>query len=541
MSHLSKKFHSLLHLLACRSSIIYNQPRRHGSHQMPERLKGIATATTPNFYEMVEFNFHVAAKLVEDKLVQDLVCTKGVRISEKHAKSVVRGVLDLLCDCVAILEVHFPIKRDDGRHEVIEGYRVHHSAHRQPVKGGTRFSMSVNRDEVKALAALMTFKCACVDVPFGGAKAGIKINPKKYSVSELERITRRFCLELTKKGFLGPGIDVPAPDMGTGPREMSWMADTYAKTIGYNDLNNHSVVTGKPINQGGIHGRTPATGKGLFYGTEAIINNAKYMDKIGLKTGFKGKTCIVQGFGNVGIHSARYFHRAGTKIIGVIETDGAIFNPDGIVPEDLEDHLLTKGTIQGYPKAEKFDGDLMIHPCDILIPAACELVITSENAPKIQAKIIPEAANGPVTPAADAILIKRNILVIPDLFVNAGGVTVSYFEWLKNLNHVSFGRLHFKYERDSNFHLLQSVQESLEKKLGGSVPVKPSDAFMKRIEGAGEKDIVNSGLEHTMERSAKAIIATAEKYDLGLNFRVAAYINAVEKIFSTYNEAGLTF
>ncbi len=319
------------------------------SWEIPERLVTIPQERNPNFNSMVEYYFHKACVIAEDSLYQQLHRSK---ISEDQKIKRVHGILRIMETSAHVLELTFPVQRDNGDIEVIYASRAQHSHHRSPCKGGIRFSEEVDSDEVKALASLMTYKNACVDVPFGGGKAGVKINPREYSEGEKERITRRLAIELSKKGFLGPGVDVPAPDVGTGEMEMSWIADTYRNTIGFNDLNASGCVTGKPIHQGGIHGRISATGRGVFHGLDNFIKEAHFMALIGSTPGWGGKTFIVQGFGNVGFHTARYLVRAGATFIGVVEHDGALINHDGMDPSDLNNYKIDNGTINGYPGAK---------------------------------------------------------------------------------------------------------------------------------------------------------------------------------------------
>jgi glutamate dehydrogenase (NAD(P)+) len=340
--------------------------------------------------------------------------------------------------CNSLLRVNFPLHRDDGSTEVIRGYRAQHSHHRLPCKGGIRFSDEVDLQEVEALASLMTYKCAIVDVPYGGAKGGIAINPRKYSVHELEMITRRYTMELKKYGFIGPGVDVPAPDVGTGAREMSWIKDTYTMLYGMDDVSASACVTGKPLSQGGIQGRTEATGLGLYYATRDFLADEAFCRSARITPGIAGKTVIVQGFGNVGYYAAKFFQEHGAKVLGVVEYNGGVFNAKGLDIEALKKHQASAKSLLGFAGAQRELGAeaamaLLEEPCDILVPAALEKQITKHNAPRIQARIVSEGANGPTTPWAEEILNKKGTIVLPDMLMNAGGVTVSYFEWLKNL------------------------------------------------------------------------------------------------------------
>lgn len=444
-----------------------------------------------------------------------------------------KGILEQIKVCNSVYQLKFPVKLDDGSIEVIEAYRVQHSHHKAPCKGGIRFAAEVNQDEVMALAALMTYKCAIVNVPFGGGKGGIKINPRKYSAYELEKITRRYTSELIKKNFIGPGVDVPAPDYGTGEREMSWIVDTY-QTMKPGELDAAGCVTGKPITQGGVRGRREATGLGVFYGIREVLNMKDVMDKLGLTTGVKGKRVIVQGLGNVGYHTAKFFYESGAKIIALAEYEGAIWNNDGLDYEAVFQHRKATGSILNFPGATNFakSADALEMECDVLIPAALENVIDGENAPRIKAKIIGEAANGPLTPEADEVFAQKGILVIPDMFLNAGGVTVSYFEWLKNLSHVRYGRLEKRFTENQNNAILAQIE---------GATGKPVDDNVRKniLHGPDEEDLVYSGLEETMISSVNEVMDCWKKNPAIPDMRTASYVVAIDKVAQTYVELGI--
>jgi glutamate dehydrogenase (NAD(P)+) len=443
------------------------------------------------------------------------------------------GILEQIKACNSVLQVRFPLKRDDGSIEVIEAYRVQHSHHKSPCKGGVRFSDAVNQDEVMALASLMTYKCAIVNVPFGGAKGGIKINPKKYSTYELEKITRRYTAELVKKNFIGPGIDVPAPDYGTGEKEMSWMVDTYI-SLKTGDIDALGCVTGKPVSEGGVKGRKEATGLGVFFGVREVCNMPDIMKKLGLTDGIVGKRVIVQGLGNVGYHSAKFFREHGAIVVAIAEFEGAIYNAKGLNEEEVFQHRNATKSILNFPGATNVidSSEALEMDCDILIPAALENVINGDNAKRIKAKIIGEAANGPCTPEADEIFIQRGILCIPDMYLNAGGVTVSYFEWLKNLSHVRYGRLEKRFTENMNTHILAQIEE-----LSGKKVSEAERTFIKH--GPEEIDLVHSGLEETMIAATQEVMQIWKSNPAIPDMRTAAYVSAINKVAITYVELGI--
>ena len=464
-----------------------------------------------SFFESVEKSFDKAAKFTKwDK-----------------------GLLEQIKACNSIYSMKFPVKMDDGRIEVIEAYRIQHSQHKTPCKGGIRFSEAVNQDEVMALASLMTYKCAIVNVPFGGGKGGIKINPRQHSTYELEKITRRYTAELVKKNFIGPGIDVPAPDYGTGEREMSWIVDTYS-SLKPGEIDAAGCVTGKPISQGGVHGRKEATGLGVFFGIREVCNMTDVMQKAGLTVGVANKKVVVQGMGNVGYHSAKFFREGGAVVVAIAEYEGAIFKADGLNEEEVFQHRKKTGSILNFPGATNLakSSDALELECDILIPAALENVINGENAPNVKAKIIGEAANGPLTPEADEIFSARGILVVPDMYLNAGGVTVSYFEWLKNLSHVRYGRMEKRFQENMNKHILGQMETLA----GKEVTQKEKDYI---LHGADEIDLVHSGLEETMIGATREIMDIWKENPSIPDMRTAAYVCAINKVAISYVELGI--
>ncbi|KAG0084534.1 glutamate dehydrogenase [Podila epicladia] len=434
----------------------------------------------------------------------------------------------------SVLSVKFPVEIDEDTHVVIEGYRAQHSRHRLPSKGGIRFSDEVDLQEVEALASLMTFKCAVVDVPFGGAKGGVKLNPKKFTPAQLEKITRRYTMELCQKNFIGPGIDVPAPDVGTGPREMSWIMDTY-RQFNPQDVNAAGCVTGKPISQGGVRGRNEATGLGVYYGIREFLQYPEVQKLSGLNGDIAGKTVIVQGFGNVGYWAAKFFENNGAKIVGIAEHDCAAYDANGLDIEAIFKHRGEKGTFRGFGNAEIIDNAIKVmeRECDILIPAALERQIGLKNVKNIKAKIIGEAANGPITPEAHDYLVSQGKVVIPDLLLNAGGVTVSYFEWLKNLSHVRFGRMSRKWEEAGKDKLLSLVEANAGRQL------TPQERRAV-IHGAEEHELVYSGLEDTMIGACEETRATAATKGT-IDFRTAAMVNAIQKIATVTEQSGKMF
>jgi glutamate dehydrogenase (NAD(P)+) len=438
--------------------------------------------------------------------------------------------------CNSTYTVRFGVKLR-GKIQTFTGYRSVHSEHAEPVKGGIRYALSVDQNEVEALAALMTYKCALVEVPFGGSKGGLCIDPRAWDEEELERITRRFAFELIKRDLINPSQNVPAPDMGTGEREMAWIADQYHR-MNTTDIDARACVTGKPLEAGGIRGRVEATGRGVQYGIREFFRHAADKQEAGLEDGLGGKRVIIQGLGNVGYHAGKFLQEEDDcKIVGVIERDGAIINDNGLDIETLKSHINEHGGITNFPHGTYVENGIsaLEHDCDILIPAALESVITAVNAGRIKARFIVEAANGPITAGGDEILRNKGVVIMPDMYANAGGVTVSYFEWVKNLSHIRFGRMQRRQEEARQ----EMVIEALEKMTGKDFPNELRGAF---VSGADELTLVRSGLDDTMRGAYINMRETwhrLKRDDPSMDLRTAAYMISIERVVSAYRTLGL--
>ncbi|MEM8570842.1 MAG: Glu/Leu/Phe/Val dehydrogenase [Pseudomonadota bacterium] len=463
----------------------------------------------------------------------DFMFNRAVRLMDLSP-----GLEEKIRVCNSTYTVRFGV-RLRGSITTFTGYRSVHSEHMEPVKGGVRFSLGVSQNEVEALAALMTFKCALVEVPFGGSKGGLCIDPREWDEHEMELITRRFAYELAKRDLIHPSQNVPAPDMGTGEREMAWIVDQYRR-MNTTDINASACVTGKPLNAGGIAGRVEATGRGVQYSIQEFFRYPEDMKAAGLEGDLEGKRVIVQGLGNVGYHAAKFLSEEdGCKIVGVIERDGAIVNPNGIPIEFLRSHITATGGVKDFPRGTYVeDGSTVLEEdCDILVPAALESVINLSNADRIKAPLIVEAANGPVTAGADEILRKKGTIIIPDLYVNAGGVTVSYFEWVKNLSHIRFGRMQRRQEEAHNLMLVNEIDRILS--AAGS-EIGLSKAFRETfVRGAGELELVRSGLDDTMRTAYQSMREVWHGRKGVDDLRMAAYIVSISRVAASYRSKGL--
>ncbi len=469
-----------------------------------------------------EPGFRESVNLMFDRAVRHMNLSEGLVEKIKVANST--------------YTVRFGVKlRGDIR--TFTGYRSVHSEHSEPVKGGIRYALSVNQNEVEALAALMTYKCALVEVPFGGSKGGLCIDPREWDQDELERITRRFAFELIKRDLINPSQNVPAPDMGTGEQEMAWIADQYHR-MNTTDIDARACVTGKPLNAGGIRGRVEATGRGVQYAIRDFFRHPDDLEVAGLSKGMAGKRVIVQGLGNVGYHAAKFMQEEDECLItAVIERDGAIINEKGLDVETLFAHIKEHGGVAKYPhgKYEKDGSKVLEMECDILIPAALESVINLENADRIKTKLICEAANGPITAGGNEILRDKGVVIIPDMFANAGGVTVSYFEWVKNLSHIRFGRMQRRQEEARQ----EMVIEALEKMTGKSFPNELRGAF---VSGADELTLVRSGLDDTMRGAyadMRQLWLDKRKDDKEMDLRTAAFMISIQRVADSYRALGL--
>jgi glutamate dehydrogenase (NAD(P)+) len=441
--------------------------------------------------------------------------------------------------CNSTYTVRFGV-RLRGEIHTFTGYRSVHSEHMEPVKGGIRYAMGVNQDEVEALAALMTYKCALVEAPFGGSKGGLCIDPRQYEEHELEQITRRFAYELIKRDLINPAQNVPAPDMGTGEREMAWIVDQYAR-MNTTDINARACVTGKPLNSGGIQGRVEATGRGVQFALREFFRHPEDVAAAHLSGGLAGKRAVVQGLGNVGSHAARFLSTEDdVKVVGIIERDGGLWSDVGLDIQAVLDWMKAHGgSVKGFPGATYVENgaSLLEADCDFVVPAAMEGVINLSNADRIRAPLIIEAANGPITAGADAILRKKGTIIIPDMYANAGGVTVSYFEWVKNLSHIRFGRMQRRAEEARNRLLVEELETlSADQGLGWSLNSEFKNRYLR---GSDELELVRSGLDDTMRIAYQSMREVWHGRNDVDDLRMAAYIVAIDRVAASYRAKGL--
>ena len=458
--------------------------------------------------------------------------TKYVNKAVKHS-DISEGLANKIIICNSTYTVRFGV-RLRGEIHTFEGWRSVHSEHMEPTKGGIRYDLQTNAEEVEALAALMSYKCALINVPFGGSKGGLKINPYKWEKNEIEKITRRFAQELIKRDLISPSLNVPAPDIGTSSREMAWIADEYRK-MHPSDINGAACVTGKPPNKNGLPGREEATGRGVQYIVREFFRNPDLLKIVKLDHDLSSKSLIVQGIGNVGYHLSKFLtEEDNVKLIGISEFNGGIYNEEGINVEHAKKYFTKHKSFENYPKGTfvKDSSLLLKRKCDILIPAARENVITEKNANEVSAKLIVEAANGPISYKANQILNRKKIFIIPDILANGGGVAVSYFEWVKNIRHIRFGRL----EKRRNQFQLNNLIEAIEEMTGTSMPKKYKANFINGIE---EIDLVRSGLDDMMIDGFQSVKKEFIENKKITDFRTAAFKVAIEKIALSYDFIGL--
>uniref|UniRef100_T1HER2 Glutamate dehydrogenase n=1 Tax=Rhodnius prolixus TaxID=13249 RepID=T1HER2_RHOPR len=521
---------------------------------MPDHVKKAESAEDPTVNDMILYYFHRAIDHIKPNL-RKIVDEERLLLSDELKKFRVEGILKLISNCTFLAEITYPVKTDCGGYDHITAYKVHHCMHKTPMFGGILLHPCITLEDVMGLSALNTFKSALLSIPFGGSQGAIRVDPEDYTDNDIQKITRRYIVELLKKNVIGPGIDCGLNDMNVGHQEISWMTDAYLKTFGSTDINASAIMTGKPTFGGGIHGKMSSVGWGIFYFLDCLLNKEFILEATCIEPGWKGKTFIVEGFGKVGRNAALCLKNAGAKMVGVIEKDSSIFDANGLDPQDLAAYKFTKKGLKGYPKGKAVpEGEIRSSECDILLLCAWHKSIKKSNADSIKAKIVVEGADAPITPAADKILRDKKILVVPDVCASGGSVASSYIEWLKNVQHVTFGRLPSSVERGCFYHILLSIvrfltqfgknlsamNESLKKSVGEKASILLSEENRQKFFNTSEKDIIRRTLAKNLTDSACMVTKSAQEHKLGTNLRIAAYCKAIIRVFKSYQAAGLT-